>query len=148
MKSALDTHQYQPGDYKKTGLETPEKPQLNLNCKPAKATKFRDLSSDIFAVGQNLQKHFEADNDKNVIVDLALKGLPQTANEDQLKKIAQVKHVISAAVDHDSITNQCVGTGRVKLRLSANEDLDMVKLQYLKAGFAVQEYEGDAKKKA
>lgn len=57
-----------------------------------------------------------------------------------MKKLANVKHVISATIDHDSINNSCTGTGRVKLRLTPDENLDIVKLQYLKAGFAVADH--------
>ena len=63
----------------KPALETPEKPLMKLNCKQSKATKIRDMSSDILGLGVNLQKHVEADNDKNQIVDLVLKGLPPSA---------------------------------------------------------------------
>ena len=66
---------------------------------------------------------------------------------DDLKRLANVKHVITAVIDHDSITNACTGTGRVKLRLGPNEDLDMVKLQYLKAGYGVQDHQDNPKKK-
>lgn len=92
------------------------------------ATKIRDLSSDILGTGESLQKHIDADNGKNQVIDLDLKGLPASAHADDLKKLANVKHVINAVIDHDSITNACTGTGRVKLRLGPNEDLDMVKL--------------------
>ena len=77
-----------------------------------------------------------------------MKGLPETVQPEDLKKISGVKHVISAIVDSDSIRNICTGTGRVKLRLAANEDLDTVKLQYVKAGYAVQDHEDNPKKKS
>jgi len=59
----------------------------------------------------------DADNTKNQVIDLDLKGLPASAMAEDLKKLANVKHVITAVIDHDSITNACTGTGRVKLRL-------------------------------
>lgn len=81
-------------------------------------------------------------------MDLVIKGLPKHADEIMLKKAAQIKHVISAKVDHDSITNDCVGTGRVKLRLAPEEDLETVKLRYLKEGYSVMEHEENPKKKS
>lgn len=57
-----------------------------------------------------------------------MKGLPSHTQSEDLKKISGVKHVISATVDHDALTNACTGTGRIKARLAANEDLDMLKL--------------------
>ncbi len=94
-----------------------------------------------------MQKHFDADLSKTQIVDLDLKGLPQNAHEEELKRIAGVKHIISASIDTHSITNTCTGTGRIKLRLGPNEDLDTVKLQYLKAGYGVAEHTENTKMK-
>lgn len=52
---------------------------MNLNCKRSMATKIRDLSSDILGTGESIQKHIDADNTKNQVIDLDLKGLPPTA---------------------------------------------------------------------
>ena len=82
------------------------------------------------------------------MIDLDLKGLPSNADSESIKKMANVKHVISATLDHDSITNNCLGTGRVKLRLAPNENIDIVKLQYLKAGIGVVDHEESTKKKS
>lgn len=75
-----------------------------------------------------------------MVVDLVLKSLPENTREEDLKRIANVKHVISASVDNDSIRGVCSGTGRIKIRVGADEDVDTIKLQYLKAGFAVNEH--------
>ena len=45
-----------------------------------------------------------------------------------MKKISGAKHVIAATVDEDSIRNICTGTGRIKLRLNGDDDVDNVKL--------------------
>lgn len=82
-----------------------------------------------------------------VVVDLAVRGLSDNIQADDLKKISGAKHVISSKVDTDSIRNVCTGTGRIKLRLAANEDVEIVKLQFLKAGFGVQEFSQDTKLK-
>ena len=107
----------------------------------------RDLSSDIYGTGESIQKHFDADPSKNTIIDLDLKGLPPTVQESDLKKYAGVKHVIAATIDLDKITNSCLGTGRVQLRLSPQEDLEQVKMNYLKQGFNVTEHNDQAKMK-
>lgn len=114
---------------------------------PATATKMRDLSSDILGTGDSIAKYQQA-NAKSTVVDLDLKGLGENTQAEDLKKIAAVKHVISAQVETDSIRNVCLGTGRIKLRLAENEDVDNVKLQFLKAGFGVQEHEENPKKKS
>ena len=69
-----------------------------------------------------------------------MKQIPANAKENDLKSIASVKHVISVQLDQDSIKNENIGTGRIKLRLGPNEDVDKVMLQFLKAGYAVQEH--------
>jgi hypothetical protein len=65
-----------------------------------------------------------------------------------LKKIAGVKHVIHTTLETDSIRNVCTGNGRIKLRLQAEEDPEMVKLNFLKAGYSVQEHTENIKKKS
>jgi hypothetical protein len=64
-----------------------------------------------------------------------LKDLPKNIEDFQLKKIANVKHVISTTIDVDSITNQCTGTGRIKVRLQTNEDAEQVRINFLKEGY-------------
>jgi len=86
------------------------------------------LSSDILGLGNTLNKYKDA-NKQSVVVDYNLKGLPETIKEEDLKKIAGVKHVISATVEHDNIKNVCTGTGNIKMRLDAeSENPDIVKL--------------------
>lgn len=43
---------------------------------------------------------------------------------EDLKKLSGVKHVISADVDHDALKGVCTGTGRIKMRLTAEEDAE------------------------
>lgn len=65
-----------------------------------------------------------------------------------MKNIASVKHVISVTLDQDSIRNENIGTGRIKLRLGPNENVDKVMLQFIKAGYSVQEHSDNPKKKS
>lgn len=65
-----------------------------------------------------------------------------------MKKIAGVKHVISSVIETDSIKNTCTGAGRIKMRLQAEEDPEMIKLNFLKAGYAVQDHTENPKKKS
>ena len=69
---------------------------MKLNYRAPLQNKMRDLSSDILGTGESMQKHFEADNSKNQVIDLDIKGLPPTIQELDIKKIAGVKHVIGA----------------------------------------------------
>ena len=62
---------------------------MTLNCKSSRATKIRDLSSDILGTGNTLNKFNQ--ETKGDIIDLDLKALPPTTDQDELKKIANVK---------------------------------------------------------
>jgi hypothetical protein len=50
-------------------------------------------------------------------------------------------------VNQDAIKNTCIGTGRIKLRLGDEDEIDNVKFQFLKAGLGVLEHAEDAKMK-
>lgn len=71
--------------------------------------------------------------------DLIITGLPQDAQTSHLKQIAQAKHVVEATVENDSIKNVCTGVGRVKVRLGEGEDLEQVKINFLRAGLQVHD---------
>lgn len=68
--------------------------------------------------------HISADVNKLKVVDLDLGQLPQHIDEQDIKRIAGVKHVIVATVDVDNMKGICTGTGNVKLRISDGESLD------------------------
>lgn len=87
----------------------------------------RDLSSDVLGTGNTIQHYHNAEK-QTVVVDLDVKGLPENVKADDLKKISGAKHVISAVVDEDAIRNVCTGTGRIKLRLGGDDEIDNVKL--------------------
>jgi hypothetical protein len=78
---------------------------------------------------------------------LDVNGLPSHANADDLKKISGVKHVILATIDEDAIRNVCIGTGRIKVRLAQNEDLENVKFNFVKEGYSINEHSDNPKKK-
>lgn len=151
MKSSLDTHAFEAAlKYQTNEQQSSQQEEvIKMNGTSSKATKVRDLSSDILGVGSSLARYqsITAENQKGEVVDLDLRALPQQTKEDDLKKIANVKHVISATVDQDSITSVCTGTGRIKIRLGNNETAEKVMLQFLKAGYAVSEHSENPKKK-
>ena len=55
------------------------------------------------------------------VVDLNLRNLPPDANEESVKKLAKVHHVIEATTNCDNIKNECIGTGKFRCRLGENE---------------------------
>jgi hypothetical protein len=46
------------------------------------------LSSDILGTGNALSRFHDADDAKNTLIDLDLKGLPSSAKEEEIKKLA------------------------------------------------------------
>lgn len=107
----------------------------------------RDLSSDIMGTGSAIQVYSKAADLKPLVVDLDVKGLSANTKAEDLKHISGAKHVISAVVEEDSIRNVCTGTGRIKMRLGSEEEIEQVKLQFLKAGLGIQEHTENSKKK-
>jgi len=105
----------------------------------------KDLSSDILGTGNNLSRYNEIK--QTTIVDLDVAGLPEHAQPDDLKKISGVKHVINATIEQDTIRNICTGNGRIKIRITEDEDLDSIKLGYIKQGYSIREHEENPKKK-
>jgi hypothetical protein len=101
QRSVLDTHDFEPAQYKvyESAL-SPKKSAapLNLNVKQSTALKFRDLSSDIMGIGElgAASKYAQSNPQDTKIVDLAVKGLSDNVQADDLKKISGAKHVISS----------------------------------------------------
>lgn len=52
-------------------------------------------------------------------------------DEAELKKIANVKHIISSVVDVDNFKGTCTGTGRIKIRLNEGEDPEMIRQRFV-----------------
>lgn len=73
--------------------------------------------------------------------------LPATCNAEDLKKIAASKHVFEASVEEDNMKGICSGQGRIKIRLNHGEDVEKVKLNFLKKGIRVQEHSSDPRKR-
>jgi hypothetical protein len=82
------------------------------------------------------------------VIDLDLYGLPSSIKEEDLKKISGCKHVIITTLESDSIRNVCTGAGRIKLRLQPEENPDTVMMNFVKAGYNVQEHSENPKKKS
>jgi hypothetical protein len=78
------------------------------------------LSSNLLgfeATGQYNKNH-------ESVIDLDIKGLPKTCDEQIIKRVAGVKHVISSTIDTDNLKGTCTGTGRMKIRLNEGETLE------------------------
>lgn len=64
-----------------------------------------------------------------------------------MRKISGSRHIISATVDVNNFSGACKGTGRIQIRLNHGETADQVKLNYLRKGYQVADYNLDPRKK-
>ena len=53
-----------------------------------------------------------------------IKGLPENFDNIAFKKVANVKHVVSAEIQQDNVKGVCTGTGRIKVRLNEGETVN------------------------
>lgn len=83
-----------------------------------------------------------------MIVDLDLNGLSSETNPEHLKRVSGAKHIISVQLNSNSIKNSCTGTGRVKIRLNDGENLDVIKLRFIEAGYDVKDHDEKTTKKS
>lgn len=122
--------------------------QVNLPGRETKAVKQAMLASNDPFTGETTMKHYSvAEQSKPEVVDLQLSGLPEHFQALDLKKMSGAKHVISATVDEDNMKGICLGTGRIKVRLNQGETSESVKLNFLKNGYIVKDFENDPRKK-
>lgn len=122
-------------------IQTPnedEASQYFMQGRETKATKQMFLASNDFAThATSLQGYDKASLSAPEVIDWIVSGLPANADGKDLKKIAQVKHVVRAVCDEDSFKGTCLGTGRIQIRLNHGETADQVRLNFLRRGYAV-----------
>lgn len=74
-------------------------------------------------------------------------GLPEHCDELDLKKNANVKHVISTEITLDNMKGICKGDGRIKIRLNDGETEQQVRQNLRKAGYMVENHVEDSRKR-
>ena len=100
-------------------------------------------------MGHDAQKYYDnanLANAKGEVLDFDLRGLPSHCEEQDIKRAAAVKHIISSEVAIDNLTGNCRGTGRLKIRLSEGETESQVKNNLAKAGFWVSDHSQNPRK--
>ena len=106
------------------------------------------LASNNPATGETSLKGYDmTETAAPEVIDWVVSGLPPTMEATQLKKLAQVKHVIKATVDEDNFKGTCLGTGRIQIRLNHGETAENVRLNFLRRGFSVEDYVVDPRKR-
>ena len=91
-------------------------------------------------LGNDTASKYSLGQKQTYVVDLDLKDLPPTTQVQDLKKISGAKHVISATVNEDNLKGHCTGTGRIKLRLTNEDNLESIKLKLVNAGFSIKDH--------
>ena len=73
--------------------------------------------------------------------------MPSDTQAGDLRRLAGARHIVDAIVDHDTIKNQCVGSGKIRVRLGEGEDLEQIKGNLYQAGLDVRELQSNASKR-
>jgi hypothetical protein len=81
------------------------------------------------------------------VIDIDLSGLPKECDDTTIKQVANVRHVISTDIKYDNFLGHCKGDGRVKIRLNEGETLEMVRANFIRAGYQVKTHVEDPRKK-
>ena len=95
-------------------------------------------------MGCDANRYFHQSPNRGEVVDFILNGLNRNVDEIEIKKIANVKHVISSEVDIDTIRNTCSGTGRIKIRLNEGENKYDVMNNFKKLGVQISDHKIEA----
>lgn len=114
-----------------------------------KATKQAMLASNNPITGaSSLQAYNRVRNcDEVRVIDLQLGNLPSSSDMIGVKRISGAKNVINVALDEDNMKGICTGTGRIQIRLNAEESLADIELAFAQKGIAVAEFQNDPRKK-
>jgi hypothetical protein len=86
-------------------------------------------------LGHDATRYYEKPADSKQIIDIDLTGLPKDCDDARVKEVANVKHVISSDIKYDNFLGHCKGDGRVKIRLNEGETLEMVRANFIRAGY-------------
>ena len=104
-------------------------------------------SNDPITGATSLGGYAKGENSKPQVLELTLSGLGSNVDAQEVRKMAGVRHVVSATVDEDNMKGTCTGTGKVKVRLNQGETRDQVELNFTKNGIAVREAQNDPRKR-
>jgi len=111
-----------------------------------KATKQAMLASNDLISGQSSMTAYNQASESRM-VDLQLRNLPANSDIIGVKKMSGAKHIVGVNLDEDNMKGICLGTGRIQLRVSENQPLDEIELNFAKQGIVAREFENDPRKK-
>lgn len=133
-------------DWKQQQQATMVAETYKVEGRETKGIKQAMLASNHFTTGESSLQHYNLEAAPKV-VDLVIGNLPEHYKAENLKRVSGSKHVIGATVEEDNFRGICKGTGRIQIRLNNGESSDLVKLNFLKQGFSVRDFEQDLRKK-
>lgn len=148
LQSSLDGHGYAvSGAGANVPVNDPAPAQYrNSNVRRTQQTK-QDFLASSFAGHDSLKYHEKQNLAKQEVVDIDVRGLPENFDPTSLKRVANVKHVISAEVAQDNLKGICTGDGRLKIRLNEGETVNQVRLNFVRAGYSVNLHQEDPRKR-
>ena len=120
--ASLDTHTYAAQAPPAYECDYKQKTEANIPARtPHQQKKLAMLTSTIG--GHDAIKQYDNKN-KGEVIDFDLLNLPGNTDEMTVKKVANVKHIISTDLDIDNMKGLCTGNGRIKIRLNDGETED------------------------
>lgn len=147
LQSALDDHGYTGGAYGGSTPANDPAPAYYRNTQVRQTQQAKQAFLASAFAGHDSQKYHDKQNlAKQEIIDIDVRGLPENFDQQSLKRIANVKHVVSAEVQQDNLKGICTGDGRIRVRLNEGESLNQVRLNFVRAGYSVKSHEENVKK--
>jgi hypothetical protein len=64
-----------------------------------------------------------------------------------VKRITGAKHIISTDLQHDAMKGTCTGVGRLRLRLTGDDELEKIRSNLATAGIRTVNHKEDPQKK-
>ena len=144
LRSAFDEGR----EYTRAAPQEDYKPSPVKGSNANQSKKLQNLTTTNNLPGADANAFYNKSQNKGEVIDLVLSGLDSSVQQADLKKISNVKHVISSEVDLDALKGTCKGTGRIKIRLNEGEDPETIRQNFINKGILVQGYKNEPSKKS
>jgi hypothetical protein len=83
----------------------------------------------------------------NTCIDLDLQNLPPHIDALGLKRITGAKHIVSSDLKHDAMKGTCTGAGRLRLRLTGEDELEKIRSNLATAGIRTVTHQAETQRK-
>ena len=133
------------GDYQR--ITATERKEKQVASDHPRSAKQKELGSDLHHDEFYTASQTKAKGERQVM-DFDLSGLPEHITNDELKRMVGARHFIEASTEADNIKNTCTGKGRIKFRVTDNDNVETIRLKLAKEGIAIKEHNPDLRKKS